>query len=180
MTNKLLLLSLLSVFSLNNAQDKKQRKNDIIADPILLIAIPLANVSYERLISENMGLGLNAMLTLSSNNESFKQFSPYFRYYLGKKYASGFFFEGFVPVTLQRNEVYNYFYDQSGSYQYRYDVNENFTSIGIGFGVGGKWVINDRLIIEASGGLARRIGDFDNDNVGAVTGKFMGGVGYRF
>lgn len=83
-------------------------------------------------------------------------------------------------MTLQRNEVYNYFYDQSGSYQYRYDVNENFTSIGIGFGVGGKWVINDRLIIEASGGLARRIGDFDNDNVGAVTGKFMGGVGYRF
>lgn len=96
MTNKLLLLSLLSVFSLNNAQDKKQRKNDIIADPILLIAIPLANVSYERLISENMGLGLNAMLTLSSNNESFKQFSPYFRYYLGKS----------MPLDFSSKDLY--------------------------------------------------------------------------
>lgn len=183
MKKTLLLFALLSTIVIANAQEteSRQRKNDIVADPVMLIAVPMANLSYERLLTENMGLGVNAMITLGSNIENFKQFSPYFRYYLGKKYAAGFFFEAFAPVTMQRNEIYDYNYDEAtNTMQYRNQVFNNYKTFGIGFGVGGKWVIKNRLVLEASGGIARRIGDVDNDNVGPLTGKIMGGVGYRF
>ena len=165
----------------SNQESGSERKNDIILDPILLIAVPMINVSYERLINKDMGIGVNAMVTLSDEVDDFKQFSPYFRYYMGKKYASGFFFEGFVPVTLQNDAYYSYQYDDyTNSYYYINNAKKNTTTVGIGFGVGGKWIIKDRLVIEASGGIARRFGDFDNYDIGPVTGKIMGGIGYRF
>lgn len=160
---------------------EKQRKNDILADPILLIAVPLANVSYERLISDNKGIGINAMINLDRNDDRFTQFSAFYRMYFGKKYASGFFLEGFIPVTTETNDIYSYNYDDVNGYFYTSSVRKNnFTTVGIGFGVGGKWVMKNNLVIEASGGIARRFGDRDKHYFEEVTGKIMGGIGYRF
>jgi len=160
---------------------EKKRKNDILADPILLIAVPLANVSYERLISENKGIGINAMINLDRETDRFTQFSAFYRIYFGKKYASGFFLEGFIPVTTESNDIYTYNYDNINGYYYTSSVKKgNFTTVGIGFGVGGKWVMKNNLVIEASGGIARRFGDRDNHYFEEVTGKIMGGIGYRF
>lgn len=177
----------ITVFSLHaqelnsNQENGSERKNDILLDPFLLIAVPMINVSYERLINKDMGIGVNAMITLSDEVDDFKQFSPYFRYYLGKKYASGLFFEGFVPVTIQRDSFYYTDYDgPTNTYYYNYGGEKTVTTVGVGFGIGGKWVIKNRLVIEASGGIARRFGDFDKYDLGPVTGKIMGGIGYRF
>ncbi len=179
-----LLLALLNVNAqeLNSNQESgSQRKNDIVIDPILLIAVPMLNVSYERILTENMGVGVNAMITLGDQVDDLKQFSPYFRFYMGKKYASGFFFEGFVPVTTQNEGFYNIVYDSpTNTTYYNYGGEKNVTTVGIGFGVGGKWVIKDRLVIEASGGIARRFGDLNKYDISEVTGKIMGGIGYRF
>lgn len=165
----------------SNMENGSERKNDILIDPFLLIAVPLANVSYERLINQDMGIGVNAMITLSDEVDDFKQISPYFRYYLGRKYASGLFFEGFIPVTMQKDNFYYTEYDSpTMTYYYKYGGDKTITTVGVGFGVGGKWVIKDRLVIEASGGIARRFGDFDKYDIGPVTGKIMGGIGYRF
>ena len=178
------LFSVINLFAqdLNpNNESGSQRKNDIVVDPILLIAVPLINVSYERILNKDMGVGVNAMVTLSDEVDDFKQFSPYFRYYMGRKYAQGFFFEGFVPVTLENDVYYSYQYDDiNNNYYYVNSSKKNLTTVGIGFGVGGKWLIKDRLVIEASGGIARRFGDFDTYDIGPVTGKIMGGIGYRF
>ena len=164
----------------NSQQESgSERKNDILADPILLISVPMINVSYERLISQNMGIGVNAMITLNDDVDDFRQVSPYFRYYLGRKYASGFFFEGFVPITNSLTEVYTEI-NENNYYSYNYAGDQNITTVGVGFGVGGKWVIKDKLVIEASGGIARRFGDFNKYNTGGVTGKIMAGIGYRF
>ena len=164
----------------NSQQESgSERKNDILADPILLISVPMINVSYERLISQNMGIGVNAMITLNDDVDDFRQVSPYFRYYLGRKYASGFFFEGFVPITNSLTEVYTEI-NENNYYSYNYIGDQNITTVGVGFGVGGKWVIKDKLVIEASGGIARRFGDFNRYNTGGVTGKIMAGIGYRF
>lgn len=166
---------------LNSNQQNSERKNDILADPILLIAVPLINVSYERLISKDMGIGVNAMITLNDEVDDFKQFSPYFRFYMGKNYASGFFLEGFVPVTIGTVDTYGSYYDSpTNTYFYSNIGSKNLTTVGIGFGVGGKWVIKNRLVLEASGGIARRFGDFNKYDIGEVTGKIMGGIGYRF
>ncbi len=167
---------------LNSAQESgSERKNDIVLDPILLIAVPMINVSYERILNKDMGVGVNAMIVLDKDVDDFKQVSPYFRYYMGRKYASGFFFEGFVPVTFQKDDFYGSDYDDiTNTYYYSYRGNKTVTTVGIGFGVGGKWVIKDRLVIEASGGIARRFGNGERYDVGEVTGKIMGGIGYRF
>ena len=166
----------------SNQESGSERKNDVTLDPFLLIAVPMLNVSYERLIDKKMGVGVNAMIVLDDyESDYFTQFSPYFRYYLGKKYASGFFFEGFVPVTIQKEWSYNWVYDEPNNMYYTYDTGEKtFTTVGFGFGVGGKWVIKNRLVIEASGGIARRFGNFDRNDFSPVTGKIMGGIGYRF
>jgi len=166
--------------SINAQEAGKQRKNDILADPVLLIAVPMANVSYERLLSENKGIGVNAMITLDPEDDRFTQFSAFYRMYFGKKYASGFFLEAFIPVTTQSDDIYSYSFDDINGYYYTSFVEKsNFTTVGAGFGVGGKWVIKN-FVIEASGGIARRFGDRDKHYFEEVTGKIMGGVGYRF
>lgn len=173
-----LFFGLLSVLA---QETEKQRKNDILADPVLLIAVPLANVSYERLINKDMGIGVNAMITLDRSDDEFRQFSAYYRIYFGKKYASGFFLEGFIPVTTEANYNYGYLYDDINGYYYSSATSKNyFTTVGVGFGVGGKWVLKNNLVIEASGGIARRFGDRQNYYFEEVTGKIMGGIGYRF
>jgi len=131
-----------------------ERKNDIILDPLLLIAVPMINISYERILKQNMGVGINAMIDLSGETDEIAQISPYFRYYLGKKYASGFFLQGFAPITVSE------------------------FSAGLGLGFGGKWVLKKRLVLEVSGGVARRV--FNDPGFDEVTGVFMTGIGYRF
>jgi hypothetical protein len=173
------LFLILGMSAIHAQEAATQRKNDIIADPFLLIAIPMINVSYERLLSENKGVGINAMITLDGGDDQFTQFSGFYRMYLGKKYASGFFLEGFIPVTTETVDVYNYSYDDINPYNSSIS-SRSFTTVGIGFGVGGKWVLKNNLVIEASGGIARRFGDSDKYYFEDVTVKLMGGIGYRF
>lgn len=184
---KKLLLALLLISSSHfvtaqestTSDDKPQRKNDIVADPILLIAAPMINVSYERLIDDNQGIGVNAMI-LMGDNENFSQYSAYYRMYFGKKYGAGFFLEGFVPVTNEDVTFYQYTYNPviGGYNEWRQE--ESFTTVGVGFGVGGKWVVRKNIVFEISGGLARRFGEDADYYLNEVTGKFMAGVGYRF
>ena len=172
----------LSIINLNAQEIEAPRRNDIVADPFLLIAVPLVNVSYERLLNENSGLGVNVMFTLQNDSDSFSQISPYYRMYFGRKFAQGFFLEGFVPITTTKEYDMIYFNDEFGGY-YTEGNEKNTTTVGLGFGVGGKWVIRNGLVIEASGGIGRRFGgnlDDSWDGGDGVTGKVMGGSGYRF
>ena len=156
------------------------RMNDIMISPIELIAAPMLNVSYERLLNENSGIGINGMFYLGNKNDddyTLTQISPYYRMYFGKKYASGFFVEGFVPVTMTKDTYYEYYvgpgYNSSASRE------DNNTTVGIGVGFGGKWVARKNILFEASMGIARRFG-IDDKYDAAITGKGMLGIGYRF
>ncbi|MBH1958727.1 MAG: DUF3575 domain-containing protein [Flavobacteriia bacterium] len=155
------------------------RRNDIMISPIELIAGPVLNVSYERLINENSGVGLNGLFYLGSNNDDYRvtQISPYYRMYFGKKYAAGFFVEGFAPITMTTDTYYD-FYVGPG-YNSSTPQEESNTTIGLGFGFGGKWVARKNILFEASMGIARRFG-IDEKYDAAITGKGMLGIGYRF
>ena len=144
------------------------RMNDIMISPIELIAAPMLNVSYERLLNENSGIGIDYSMT---------QISPYYRMYFGKKYASGFFVEGFVPVTMTKDTYYDYYVGPG--YNSSTQKEDNNTTVGIGVGFGGKWVARKNILFEASMGIARRFG-MDEKYDTAITGKGMLGIGYRF
>jgi hypothetical protein len=169
-----------------NAQTKEttnkvKRQNDVMISPLELIITPLLNISYERLINENSGIGLNVLAYLGGDeyDTGFSQFSPYYRMYFGQKYASGFFVEGFLPVTTTHDVYYLYNGGSSISTQRR-------TTLGAGIGLGGKWIAKRNIVFEASFGMGRRFGsatptggnNFDQDF--NITGKGMLGIGYRF
>lgn len=182
MRKLLLSVSLIMGFCAS-AQEKEttttDRQNDIMISPIELIATPALNVSYERLLSKDSGLGVNAIFVFKNtedNNYLTSQISPYYRMYFGKKYAAGFFVEAFVPITTSNNATYNYSYSFTG-FNYSYYTYEKKTTIGAGIGFGGKWVARRNIIFEASVGIARRFGEGNFDK---ITGKGMLGIGYRF
>lgn len=189
-TISLIALILLGATGINaqssNSENNSERKNEIMLSPIELIAYPLLNISYERLISENSGVGINGMFYFGNDNDSdetgFTQISPYYRMYFGKKYASGFFVEGFVPITSTKDYYYNYIYNENGSFT-NYEENRR-TTVGIGIGFGGKWITRNNIVFEVSGGLARRFGrnydNYDYYDGNNLTGKGMLGIGYRF
>lgn len=178
---KLLFFALYGFGILNlNAQETETsiRQNDFTLSPIELIEVPLLNISYERLLNESSGVGANGLFYFGKNSDSdgFTQISPYFRSYFGKKFASGFFVQGFVPITMTKEHyrVYNESYSESTK-----EV-EKRTSIGLGFGFGGKWVSKRNIIFETSIGIAKRFGEAKNYFSTDITGIWMLGIGYRF
>lgn len=148
------------------------RKNDILVDPFWLIGGLALNASYERIISEDSGVGANVILGIGDNLEDFTQISPYYRAYFGSKYASGFFIEGFLPITVRTEYEWNTNGNQS-------ERGVDYTTAGLGFGLGGKWIAKKKIVFELNLGIGRKfIG-----NRGAsepVTGKGMIGVGFAF
>ncbi len=165
------------------SETSAERQNDIMISPIELIAGPALNVSYERLLNRNSGIGINAVVLLdkeTADSGITSQIAPYYRMYFGKKYASGFFVEAFVPITMSNDSYYNFIYDpQFGVVGSNYNTEKN-TTVGIGVGFGGKWVVRNNIIFEASIGIARRFGMSDTYDESAITGKGMLGIGYRF
>lgn len=181
---KKLLLIVSLVFAVTaQAQEEtsSDRYNDIMISPIELIAGPTLNVSYERLLSKDSGIGINAVLLLNSgdSNDGLRsQISPYYRMYFGKRYASGFFVEAFVPITMSNDSIYTV--AAGPGYFNAYYTYEKNTTVGAGVGFGGKWVARKNIVFEVSGGVARRFGMSAEYNGVPITAKGMLGIGYRF
>ncbi len=181
MKKVLLLASLFSAFFMNAQETSGERQNDIMISPIELIAGPALNFSYERLLNKDSGIGINAILLLdkkSTDSGTTTQISPYYRMYFGKKYAAGFFVEGFVPITMSSDRTYDYVYNEYG-YASSWTKDEKNTTVGIGVGFGGKWIARNNIIFEASMSVGRRFG-INEEYDSAITGKGMLGIGYRF
>mgnify|MGYP006897130986 CR=1 FL=1 len=95
--------------------------------------------------------------------------------YFGKKYAAGFFLEGFGMLSTVKVEELIFFNNQGIETGRQYGKETNFA---LGIGLGGKWVTNNGFIGELSLGVGRNIleSNFDNE----VVAKLGITVGYRF
>ena len=172
----ILFMTLMASFTATYSQTASElpnfRKNDLVIDPFWLIGGLALNASYERIISADAGVGVNAILGIGNDLDDFSQISPYYRAYFGSKYASGFYIEGFVPITMQKENLW----DNNGNETNR---TKTYTTGGLGFGLGGKWVAKKKFVFELNLGIGRQfIGDHGSDD--PVTGKGMIGVGYAF
>ena len=155
----ILFFSFLSIF----AQETNERKNEISISPFTLIAGGV-NVSYERLLNQDQSVGIDVFIV----PDEFSQVSPYYRMYFGQKYVNGFFIEGFIPIM--NKDYYNYTNNRT----------INRTLVGVGFGIGAKWVLKRNILLEVSGGIGRMVGSFENYDSDFITGKGKLGIGYRF
>ena len=136
----------------------------------LFLVLSAFEVTYERTLNEESGIGVSAFLPLWEEVKNDVQYyiSPYYRFYFGEKYAAGFFVEGFGMLNSTNRNISIF----GGEDDFR-------TDFALGFAVGGKWVNKRGFSIEVFGGIGRNL--FNNQGTDyELIGKGGVNFGYRF
>lgn len=154
-------------------------KHELKLNATNLIIFSYIDGAYEHLINEESSFGVSLLYSFSDDEilDEYRTFSitPYYRQYFSKKYAKGFFVEGFG--MLNSGDSYNeLIFDQNGTVISNND--ENYTDFALGISVGGKFVTPRGFVVDLYLGIGRNLlnTDFSPELVG------RGGVtlGYRF
>jgi hypothetical protein len=160
----------------DNVDDVFYPKNEVKANALYLV-LGAFDVTYERLLNEESGVGLNVVIPFDEDLDDYNYFiSPYYRLYFGKKYASGFFLEGFGTLSSQNNRiaVFSDPFDPVPTIR-----DEKVTDFALGIGAGGKWVTKSGFVGEVGFGIGRNLTN-TSDNADDLIGKINITVGYRF
>lgn len=181
MKKNYLLLIILFAFCTANAQNETdanpyEKKNEIK----LNVLLPLTGAfegTYERNLNEKSSLGVS-VFTVFNNDKSNKDLnysiSPYYRRYFGKKYASGFFAEGFGMLSsIDGKKTYD-ITDPA-----KFTENPDVIDLSLGLGLGSKWVTKSGFIFEVNFGMGKLLfnaNKTDHDHVA----RFGFHLGYRF
>jgi len=175
------LLMLFTVFNVSS-----QIKNDSIANTYekqnevklnaFMLLLGALDLTYERNLNEESSLGISFFTTYDNENldsDLNYYISPYYRIFFGKKYAAGFFIEGFGMLNSIDREITS---NINGDFT---SNKETVTDFALGFGLGGKWVTKSGFVFELSGGVGRNLFKNDYDETSLV-GKIGFNLGYRF
>ncbi len=152
-----------------NAEAMGHGGNNELKINLLFTVIGAPEISYERLLADNMGVGASVFVGLDKTIDYKFGFIPHFRLYFGAKKANGFFIEGNASVITFR-DYNNYYYSHSSYYSPGYN-NQSFetstTSFGMGAAAGAKFLTRNGFLGEAYLGVGRRFGDNSNSGVEA-------------
>lgn len=146
----------------------EDKKHEIKADGMKLLAGPILEVTYEYVHNNNSGFGTSILVDLQSNSDYLEAFSitPFYRAYFFNKQdfgAKGFFVEGHGKYATGEDPIFT--------------TNEGrYTDFSLGLSVGQKWVNKNGFIAELLLGFSRTLGNNSGHDV-----YFRGGVflGYR-
>lgn len=154
-------------FSTYAQDDTPKNYNELKFNGLMAVAGAF-EFGYERTINDESAFGVSALIPFDRNDITIEYYiSPYYRHYFGKKYATGFFLEGFGMLNSTEKRVFIF---GTGEYQ---------TDFALGIGLGGKWVSKRGFIGELNLGFGRNL--FNTDNIeNEVVGKVGITVGYRF
>lgn len=176
-------LFLICTFNLSAQTTEETNDNDHTSNEVklnaLFMIIGAFDVTYEHLLNEESGIGLNIFIPFDGDiNDDINYFvSPYYRLYFGKKYAAGFFLEGFGMLNSVNNVVRNGFFGGGDVIEV---VNEDIVDFALGIGLGGKWVTNNGFIGELNIGFGRNLFRGEDEGGDDFVGKIGITVGYRF
>jgi hypothetical protein len=129
------------------------------------IALGAIDLEFERTLTENSSIGLAFVskffeydgMTFFDYDSSITGF---YRYFLGKKYAQGLFFEGYGMFHSER--------------QFRGGIENNLL---IGLGTGYKHVFENGIILQGNFGIGA---DISGNSKGKPRGRGGISIGYRF
>jgi hypothetical protein len=127
----------------------------------------IPEITYERFIAENMGVGLSAAISLDNSLNTNAIILPYYRVYFGSKKASGFFIEGNGAMVVEKQYTYNY--DQYGYYSS--SSTSSVAQFGLGAAAGAKFLTRNGFLGEVYLGLGRL---FSNEGVYPRVGITLG------
>ncbi|AXG72807.1 DUF3575 domain-containing protein [Flavobacterium arcticum] len=172
------LFSLFTAKAQNQSETIKnqfEKKNDVKIN-VYFTALGLFEGTYERNLNKKSSLGITGMYVFSQkyDEDANFQISPFYRRYFGKKYASGFFIEGFGTLG-------------STDGKQLMDVNGNITlnegpdvidlSLGLSFGC--KWVTKSGIVFEVLVGMGGNLFNADKTDHDVINRRAIS-VGYRF
>lgn len=134
-------------------------------------------ITYERNLNKKSSLGVSVFTVFNNgklHGDENYQITTYYRRYFGKKFASGFFAEGFGMLnSLDGKRIY--------------DINDNsiitkdpdVIDLVLGIGFGSKWVTKKGFIFEANIGAGKPLFNADKTDHDHVF-KFGVNFGYKF
>ena len=143
---------------------------------LLSSVLGLPEITYERLVEDNMGVGLSVAFNIDNGDvfgDNYKFLAiPYYRLYFGSIKANGFFIEGNAAIA---NITYNTNRSIFGNDSDGKIVNS--TLFGLGAAVGKKFLTRNGFMGEIIGGVGRLFGD--NNSPGAYP-RIGVSIGKRF
>ena len=164
------------ILKAQNDTNVNEKRNEVI---ISLISISKSLIGFVFETATNKtSLGISFFAPFDSGNivstedDENYYISPYYRMYFGKKYASGFFAEGFGMLTsIDGKKIF----DIEGNLSQGSAVSD----FAVGLGLGGKWVTKSGFIFEVNAGYGKLLFNADKTDHDIVA-KFGFHLGYRF
>ena len=183
---KIVVTALLLYFQLSFSQEKTKidfKQNELKSNALFLI-IGQPEVTYERLLNEESGIGISVNFAIDKTLETTFSMTPFYRFYFGKKPAAGLFVEGFGMLnTIKVEDVTNsYFNYNTGITTTSFYKGDSYADFALGFGVGAKWISKRGVVLEINGGIGRNLLNSEKNDFYDHTFVSRGGltVGYRF
>jgi hypothetical protein len=176
MKTKILLLLLLTTCVCSYSQETSSisfKKNETKGNALFLV-LGAVEVTYERLLNEDSGLGVSVFFINEEDFDTNFSFTPFYRAYFGKKAAAGFFVEGFSMINSGVSST-DYIYDSNGNLVSK--NNDHYIDCALGFGLGSKWVHKKGFVFEINAGIGRNL---FSDDAPEVVGRGGITLGYRF
>ncbi|RIA08420.1 uncharacterized protein DUF3575 [Flavobacteriaceae bacterium MAR_2010_72] len=171
-----LLISVITLQAQNDDFQNVDRKNEVKLNALYLV-LGAFEGTYEHLLNEESGIGVSLFLPIDAdvNDDVNYYISPYYRFYFGSKFASGFFLEGFGMLNSVNDRAYYYNDGLDPTIE-----EKNVTDFALGIGLGGKWVTKRGLIGELNLGIGRNLFSSSEYDDNEFVGKLGITVGYRF
>lgn len=137
------------------SQEEKTGKNEIKIN-LFYTVFSTAEVTYERLFTDNSAVGLAAAYCFPNDGPGSLDYNwsvnPYYRLYFGKKQASGFFIEANSAIYQSHYVAYRV---ERGLWDYYDSKVEEDLAFGLGVATGAKFISLKGLVGEVYAGLGR-------------------------
>lgn len=176
--NYLLIIIFFAFYSVNaqNENAENEKKNELKLNVVIPLVGSAFEGTYERNLNSKSSIGVTGLYVFNDNkNEDMNYFvSPYYRRYFGKKFASGFFAEGFGMLSsIDGKKIYT---SEDHSV---YIENPDVIDFSLGVGLGSKWVTKSGIIFEVNAGYGKLLFNADKTDH-TIVARFGFHVGYRF
>jgi len=159
--NFLLIALFIIVLNVKSQEAEKLTNNEIKLNVAYLIA-GMPEIGYEYILNEESSVGADILFAIDNDIDFRFAFTPYYRFFFGKKRAAGFFVEGFGMLNVTENDYDMYYYDPVYGDTYTDYSGEDITDFALGVAVGGKFLTDSGFIFEIYGGVGRNL--FNNNN----------------
>ena len=179
-------LLLITINSFAQEEITKDKSHELKLNALNTLIFKSIDVSYEYLINEESSVGISFLVNLNDNdtdgpyyNETFA-ITPYYRHYFSRKYAAGFFMEGFGMYNVQDSYYYDYLSSSSTHFEEPHETTNKTNNFALGISLGAKFVSEKGFAFEFFAGIGRNLFTSDSENNFEVVPRLGTSFGYRF